>query len=108
MVKKETEIKNEVKEEVKVKKITKFEDMDSSTLVNEVKANRAFKAVFGGAKGGSAEVTLVGKLRAENPDLKGEELVIEVYKGLLGLVDKARASKNRENENKAKIAKASK
>jgi len=100
---------NKVEEkEIKVKKIISFEDIDSSSMVNDVKAVRAFKAVFGGAKGGSNEITLVGKLRAENSDLKGEKLVIEVYKGLGGLVDLARAAKNRENEKKAKIIKASK
>ena len=94
------------KAETKINKIIKFEDIDSSSLVNGVKAVRAFKAVFGGAKGGSAEITLVNRLRAENPELEGEELVIEIYKGLGGLVDLARAKKNRENEVKEKKAKA--
>lgn len=88
------------------KKITKFEEIDSSAMVNDVKANRAFKAVFGGAKAQSAEVALATQLRS--PDLKGEELVVEVYKGLGGLLNVSKAKKNRENEKKAKINKANK
>jgi len=87
------------------KKIPKFEDIDSSSMVNGVKALRAYKAVFGGAKAQSAEITLASKLRGEG--LKGEELILEVYKGLGGLVDKARAKINRKNEEKARIEKAS-
>lgn len=87
------------------KKIVKFEDIDSSAMVNEVKAVRAFKAVFGGAKGGSAEITLVQKLAGEFPNK--EELVTEVYKGLGGLLNVAKAKVNRINETKTKKAKAS-
>ena len=87
------------------KKITKFEDIDSSRMVNEVKAVRAFKGVFGGAKAGSAELVLATKLRGE---FEGEELVAEVYKSLGGLLDLAKAKKNRENEKKDKRKKASK
>ena len=88
----------------KSKKITKFEDIDSSEMVNGVKAMRAYKAVYGGAKGGSAEVLLAGQLRGK---FEGEELVIEVYKGLGGLMNKAKAKVNRENEAKDKKKKAS-
>ncbi len=88
------------------KKIIKFEDIDSSAMVNGVKARRAFKAVFGGAKPQTNEITLASQLRTENPDLKGEELVMEVYKGLGGLVDVNKAKKNRENEKKEKERKA--
>ena len=89
----------------KEKAITKFEDIDSSAMVNEVKAVRAFKAVFGGAKGGSAEITLVQKLAGEFPDK--EELVKEVYKGLGGLLEVVKAKVNRVNEAKTKAKKAS-
>lgn len=88
----------------KEKTIIKFEDMDSSAMVNIVKAQRAFKAVYGGAKGGSAEITLAGKLRGE---YEGEELVMEVYKGLGGLMSVAKAKINRANEEKDKKKKAS-
>lgn len=84
-----------------IKKITKFEDIDSSVFVNDVKARRAFKAVFGGAKAQSAEITLVSELRTVNPDLKGEDLILEVYKGLDGLVSVEKAKLNRDNEKKA-------
>lgn len=90
----------------KIKKtITKFEDIDSSAMVNIVKANRAFKGVYGGAKSGSAEIVLANKLRVEG--YEGEELVVEVYKGLLGLLDVKKAKINRENEKKDKLKKAS-
>ena len=88
----------------KEKTITKFEDVDSSAMVNGVKALRAFKAVYGGAKGGSAEIVLAGKLRGE---YEGQELVEEVYKGLGGLMNVSKAKLNRENENKDKAKKAS-
>ena len=88
------------------KKITSYEDIDSSAFVNEVKGIRAFKAVFGGAKGGSAEVTLVQKLAGDFPDK--EALVTEVYKGIGGLLNVAKAKVNRANEAKEKAKKASK
>ncbi len=87
------------------KVISKFEDIDSSEMVNIVKANRAFKGVFGGAKSNSAEINLANKLRGEG--YEGEELVLEVYKGLGGLLNKAKAKVNRENEKKEKAKKAS-
>lgn len=92
-----------MKEEIK-KKIVLFSDIDSSAMVNGVKTLRAFKAVYGGAKGGSAEIVLVGKLRGE---YEGEELVIEVYKGLGGLMNVKKAKINRINEEKDKKKKAS-
>ena len=106
-------VKKEVKEttkEVKVEepKVVKFEDLDLSACVNLVKARRAFNGVFGGAKGSSAELDLANKLRGLNPKLTKEELVIEVYKGLLGLLDPVRAAKNRVNEKKDAVRKASK
>ena len=88
----------------KEKTITKFENVDLSAMVNGVKANRAFKAVYGGAKGGSAEIVLAGKLRGE---YEGQELVEEVYKGLGGLMNVSKAKINRENEKKDKAKKAS-
>ena len=90
----------------KKKVITKFEDIDSSAMVNEVKAIRAFKGVYGGAKANSAEVIAAVKFRAEG--LEGEELVVAVYEKLGGLLDKAKAKKNRENEKKEKARKSSK
>lgn len=88
------------------KKITRFEDIDSSAMVNIVKAQRAFKAVFGGAKGGTAEIVLAQRLAGQFPNK--EELVIEVYKGLKGLLNPSKAKKNRENEAKDRARKASK
>lgn len=81
-------------------KIVNFEDIDSSMFVNAVKALRAFKAVYGGAKPNSNELVLVQRLRSDK--LKGEELVKEVYVGLGGLVSVEKAKKNRANEAKAK------
>lgn len=81
-------------------KIVNFEDIDSSMFVNDVKALRAFKAVYGGAKPNSNELVLVQRLRSDK--LKGEELVKEVYVGLGGLVSVEKAKKNRANEAKAK------
>lgn len=88
------------------KEITRFEDIDSSAMVNIVKAHRAFKAVFGGAKGGTAEIVLAQRLAGQFPNK--EELVIEVYKGLKGLLNPSKAMKNRENEAKDRARKASK
>lgn len=87
-----------------VKKNKEYKDIDSSAFVNEVKGKRAFAVVFGGAKAGSAEAALVGKLRGE---FAGEELVTEVYKGLGGLLDGSKAKVNRANEAKEKKNKAS-
>lgn len=81
------------------KTIARFEDINSSAMVNEVKGKRAFSAVFGGAKAGSAELILAQRLAKDFPDK--EELVVEVYKGLLGLLDVAKAKVNRVNEKKA-------
>lgn len=92
---------------VKGNKVVRFEDIDTSLMVNVEKAKRAFKGVFGGAKGGSNEITLAGQLRAENPKLVGAKLVLEVYKGLGGLVDAKKAAVNRKSEAKTKAAKAS-
>lgn len=81
------------------KTILKFEDIDCSDMVNLEKAKRAFKGVYGGAKGDTAEICLANKLRGE---FEGEELVREVYKGLGGLIDKPKAKINRVNKEKAK------
>lgn len=81
-----------------------FEDIDSSAMVNEIKAKRAFDAVFGKAKPQTAETVLAGKLRGQ---FEEEELVLEVYKGLGGLVDESKAKVNRANEKKAAKARAS-
>lgn len=67
------------------------------SLVNSSKLERAKKAVDGGAKPGSAELTLKVLL---SKDFQGDELVVEIYKGLGGLVNAAKAAKNRENEKK--------
>lgn len=97
---------SEPEEQKRIKVITSFEDIDSSAMVNIIKAQRAFKAVFGGAKAGSAENVLNVKLAGQFPDK--EELVLEIYKGLRGLLNVAKAKKNRENEEKDKLRKASK
>ena len=88
--------KEEIKEEKKV---------NLDTAVNSVKLERAKKAVYGGAKPDTAEIRLVQTLKGQG--LKDDKLVMEVYKGLGGLVDLAKAKKNRENEAKEKAKKAS-
>lgn len=87
------------------KKVVRFEDFNFDSLVNETKAKRAFSAVFGGAKPQSNEVILAGKLRGQG--FEGEELVVEIYKGLGGLVDSERAAINRVNEKKSAKVRAS-
>ena len=73
-------------------------------LVNSAKAERAQRAAAGKAKPDSAEAKLVGRLRGE---FSGDALIVEVYKGLGGLVDYARANENRKAEAKAARSKAS-
>jgi hypothetical protein len=90
-------------EQASVRKLTAYEDMDTSLMVNEVKSHRAFKAVFGGAKSGSAELVIASKLRAEG--FSGDELFVETYKALGGLMNKEKATVNRENEKKQKAKK---
>lgn len=90
----------------KEKEIKKFADVDSSAFVNIVKAERAYKAVFGGAKSASAEVVAAQKLAGEYSDK--EELVVEVYKALGGLLNAEKAKVNRANEAKDRKKKASK
>jgi len=81
-------------------------------MVNGEKAERAKKAVEGKGKPGSVEVVLKAKIQNENPDIQGDELVFEIYKGMAGLVNQAKAMVNRKNEakneakNKAKKAKS--
>ena len=67
-------------------------------MVDLAKIERAKKAVYGGAKGDTAEVKLANQLRGK---YEGDVLVVEVYRGLGGLIDLTRAKKNRENEKKA-------
>lgn len=96
------------KEEAKAKKLAKpvnFAEV-SADMVNGVKAKRAFDAVMGKGKGGTAEVILVQRLSADFPD-KGE-LVREVYKALGGLLNVQKAKVNRANEEKDRKRKASK
>jgi len=92
-------------EEKKEEKVVRFEDLDLSACVNIEKAKRAFSGVYGGSKAGSVELTLANQLRITNPSIKKEELIIEVYKGLLGLLDPAKAKVNRQNEKKEKSRK---
>lgn len=73
----------------------------SASLVNKTKAERAVTAANGRPKPQTNEAALAMKFKAE---LKGEDLVLAIYKGLGGLVDAKRASTNRGNE--AKAAKA--
>lgn len=78
------------------------EDVSLGILVSSEKTERATKAVLGKGKPGSVEVTLAARLRGANPKMSQNELIIEVYKGMGGLVDLARAQKNRVNEVKDK------
>jgi hypothetical protein len=100
--------KIEVKEEVKIepKKIIRFEDLELAPCANEIKAHRAFSAVYGKAKADSAEQRLASELRIERPDLKGEDLVIEIYKGLGGLLNVQQAKINREVDKRNRAARA--
>ena len=95
------------KAEAKVAKLNKPVNFVkvSADMVNGVKAKRAYDAVMGKGKGGTAEVILVQRLSADFPD-KGE-LVREVYKSLGGLLNEAKAKVNRANEQKARLKKAS-
>ncbi len=68
---------------------------DLTACVNSDKLRRAKLAVYGGSKPNVNAVHLAAKLGV---DYEGDALVMEVYKGLLGLVDPERAAKNRENE----------
>jgi hypothetical protein len=89
------------------KRVVLFEDLDSSAMVNLQKATRSFAAIFGGAKSGSVEITLVSRVRSANPGIGTQELFEAVYRGLGGLVDESRAKKNRENEERDLRRKAS-
>ncbi len=91
----------------KKKIITKFEDFDIEGFVNIDKARRAYNAVYGGAKGGSAELVLAHKIKAQAPELSQVELVKEVYLAMYGLFDKKKAEINRTNEKKEARKKAS-
>jgi hypothetical protein len=93
--------------EKKAKVILRFEDLDISEFVNIDKARRAYLAVFGGAKGGSAELVLAHRISAQNPGIDKEEHVKLVYKGLYGLLDVKKAAKNREIEKKDAKTRAS-
>jgi len=100
------EAKDLAKAEAKAAKLAKpvsFADV-SKDMVNIVKAERAYRAVFGGAKGGSNELVLVQKLSGDFRDKA--ELCVEVYKGLGGLLNAQKAQVNRANEKKDKARKA--
>ncbi len=71
----------------------------SASLVNKTKAERAVTAANGRPKPQTNEAALAMKFKADG--LKGEDLVLAIYKGLGGLVDAKRATQNRENEKKA-------
>lgn len=94
------------KEQAKAAKAAKPIDFNevSADMVNGVKARRAYDAVYGKGKGGTAEVVLVQRLAGDFPD-KGE-LVREVYKALGGLVNVQKAKVNRGNEKKDRERKA--
>lgn len=94
----------EVKEE-KQKATSNPEVVNLEGMVNSEKAERARKAVFGGAKAGSNELVLMSQIRANNPKISNNKLVLEIYKGLGGLVDVKKAEVNRKNEAKAKARK---
>lgn len=76
-----------------------------SAMVNAVKAKRARMAAEGRAKPNSTEMVLASRLRSEG--LSGDALVVEIYKGLGGLMDEKKAAVNRRNEAKEKERKAS-
>ena len=75
--------------------------------MNATKAKRAVDAVHGKSKVLSVERDLVAKFRTEKPKITNEELYLEVYKGMYGLIDVVRAAKNRENEAKERKRKRS-
>lgn len=84
--------------EVKTKEV-KSEAVKSTDVsfvcVDAAKLLRAKKAVAGTAKPDSSELKLAQRLRGQYKD---DALIVEIYRGLGGLVDSARATKNRENE----------
>lgn len=82
----------------------KISEADLSACVNSDKIRRAKLAVFGGGKPGVYEIDIANKLRNE---YEGDALVMKVYEGMSGLVNPARAAKNRENEKKAATRRAS-
>ena len=86
------------------KKVFDFNKV-SANMVNGVKAQRAYNAVIGKAKGGTVEVALVQRLASDFPDR--EDLMVEVYKGLGGLLNAEKAKVNRANEEKDRKRKAS-
>ena len=73
-----------------------------NVCVDKEKLERAQRAVSGGAKSQSAESVLLARFKGE---FEGDNLVLEIYKGLAGLVNPAKAVQNRKNEAKAAKAK---
>src|SRR3990167_4889242 len=97
----------------KAKKIEKVEEVKEApkatgvleSMVDSQKAVRAEAAVNGKAKSDSAELTLLGRAKAEGVSGHDEQ-VLYIYKGLWGLVDLAKAQVNSANEAKAAKRKA--
>lgn len=103
MAKKEVE-NVEVKKE-KPRELLKFEDFDSSKMVNASKSLRAFNCMIGKGKPQSSEIFLYNRGLVEG--YKDQELFEYIYKGLGGMMDAKKAKINRENEAKAKKRRAS-
>ena len=80
------------------KKVSSLSDLDTSLMVNSAKTLRAFNALMGKTKPDTSETALAARFRGEK---KGQELFEAIYVGLGGLMNVARASKNRDNEKKA-------
>jgi len=82
----------------KEKELLKFDDFDSSLMVNSNKSERAFKTIQGKAKPGSIELELLSRGKVEK--LEGQELFEYIYVGMAGLMDAKKAKINRVNEAK--------
>lgn len=89
----------------KENELLKFEDLDSSLMVNYNKSERAFKAMKGGAKPNSIELKLLTEGKAEK--LEEQKLFEYIYVGMGGLMDAKKAKVNRVNEAKAAKTKRS-
>ena len=91
--------------ETQLAALPKFVELDSSSMVNFVKAKRAHSVMENKGKPKSNEIFLFGKHRGEG--LRGQELFEAIYLGLGGLLNRDKAKKNRENEKKAAKVRAS-
>lgn len=74
------------------------EAINKGGFVNSVKAERAVRAAFNKAKPDTNEVVLAARIRGKDSSISKDKLIIEIYLGLGGLINLAKAKKNRENE----------